>query len=420
MLHMPFRKSITLALLLLGSFQAVAKDVYFRDLFGTNYLPPGKETAKDLGIGWVREDFSWAQVEKIKGTYNWAQLDKKVKSAHAQGVEVLPLLAYTPAWNRVTPKTTGSEPKDYQAWVSFVQAAVDRYSKAPFNLKYFQIWNEPTRKASYWLGSNQDFIDKIYLPAAKIIKNHHGKVVFGGWPASNGLKEFADTIEYHDAIKYTDVIDFHYGNLRPYQWLYDRYVATGKVEGIWQTELGYTAKPESVALVYSYILDFATTHKWDDPMKYKAFWFPAWQGNKKPLRSMTVTASDRSVAYTDNGKQLLLLNSFFSGGPLVRESLIKQPATNNDSWTKYFAINVGEQRQVITSTYKPANKQQSYQYQLKSLKQNPEATLYFADGSKQKVPVKTANGVSTINVAGDLLDKGCQSCERSVFYIVLS
>ncbi|QKJ87781.1 hypothetical protein PMPD1_2844 [Paramixta manurensis] len=420
MQFMPVRKSCALAVLLFASFHAAAQDVYFKDLFGTNYLPPGKDTAKELGISWVRENFSWAQVEKVKGTYNWAPIDKKVQQAHAQGVEVLPLLAYTPAWNRATPRTAGSAPKDYQAWVNFVQAAVARYSAAPYNLKYFQIWNEPTRKASYWLGSDQDFIDKIYLPAAKIIRQHHGKVVFGGWPASNSLNEFAKTIEYHNAIDYTDVLDFHYGSVHPYQWLYKRYVENNKVQGIWQTELGYTNKPESVALAYSFILDFALSHQWDDPMKYKAFWFPAWQGNKKPYRSMTISSTAASVALTDNGKQLKQLNSFYGDGPLKLASLTTAPPSNGDAYTKNFAINVGDKRQVITSTYKPAQKQSTYHYALKTLKPNPTATLWFADGSHQQVPVSMKDGAAQISVDSKLLVKGCQQCERSLFYIVLS
>lgn len=74
-------------------------------------------------------------------------------------------------------------------WLTYVDAVVSHYLPH-FNLTHYQVWNEPTREAGFWHGvNNSAWVTQVYLPAAQRIRARGGKVVFGGWPASNSLAE---------------------------------------------------------------------------------------------------------------------------------------------------------------------------------------------------------------------------------------
>ncbi|OWA73336.1 glycoside hydrolase family 39, partial [Klebsiella pneumoniae] len=148
---------------------------------------PNDSHLEQFNIKLVIIYFSCKNIEKAKGFYQWKKYDDLITEAHNKGYILLPILGYTPTWG--TNGGQSSPPTEEKDWTDFISAVVNRYSRAPYNIKYYQIWNEPTKKAGFWKGSNEQFIDSIYIPAAKIIKKHGGKVVFGGWPISNSMSE---------------------------------------------------------------------------------------------------------------------------------------------------------------------------------------------------------------------------------------
>jgi len=397
---------------------AKAENVYFHDLSGVNYLPP-QATVKSLGISWVRENLAWKDIESKKGDYDWKNFDKKVMAAKEQGVNILPILAYTPVWNREINNKIGSPPKDYRAWERFVEQASQRYSAPPFNIKYFQIWNEPTKKSNFWLGSNEDFIRKIYIPAAKIIRSNGGKVVFGGWPASNPISEFDKVINISNAIDYTDVIDFHYGNVGPYEHLYKKYVLTKKVEGIWQTELGFRSTPDSVLRIYSYILYWVSNHQWNSPNKYKIFWYPGWSSYEKQPRGFTTTSPNRKVLITDNGNQLILLNKIFGGGNITKSELSSTIDHNTDRENLSFAINVGNNKKVITTLYKDNYKNSGFSYKIPIAHKVSSVKTVSSKGKAKNINYSINNGLLNINILARDVPVVCDGCDNGIFFIVI-
>ncbi|WP_434669734.1 hypothetical protein ACMYSO_05900 [Klebsiella sp. B345] len=248
--------------------QPVARGVQIQDMIGVNGSP-NDDKLNEFDIKWIRADFSWKSIEKEKGVYNWKKYDEMIISAHKKGYSLLPILGYTPVWGG--DGSQGSPPADEGNWTNFISAAVKRYSQPPYNIKYYQVWNEPTRKAGFWKGSNEEFIDLIFIPAAKIIKINGGKVVFGGWPVSNSITELVRILKLSKAYSYTDIIDFHYRTSNAYETLYKQFIKNGLVSGIWQTEIGYTDKPYFLLTEYSKILSWNIKHNWNEPNKYKIF-----------------------------------------------------------------------------------------------------------------------------------------------------
>lgn len=117
--------------------------------------------AKSLGVTRVRLDWEWRWVEGVRGQYQWAMLDTLVKTAHQEGIELLPIIHYAPSWALVP----GEQPSDlyemapdeaaFADYARFVKASIRRYgpggtAKFPFTpIVHWQIWNEPNLK-QFW------------------------------------------------------------------------------------------------------------------------------------------------------------------------------------------------------------------------------------------------------------------------------
>ena len=322
-----------------------ALPVTFSDFSGVNGVT-SDTFLRQMGVSVVRFDISWRDIERIPGVYDWAATDRKVQALHQSGFQILPLLAYTPAWNRLIAGSTGSPPIDYSAWLRFVRAAVQRYGSPPWDLVYFQIWNEPTRRASFWLGSNDEFISRIYIPAARIIRAAGKKVVFGGWPASNTISEFDRLLTQSGAVHYTDILDFHYGGETRYNLLYDRYIRTGLVQGIWQTEVGYITEPQGVLQVWLHNLHWSLTHQWQRADQYKIFWYPAWESRKARYHGLTTTVG-RQIVLTDKGRQLRLLNRIYGNGNLSSAQVDSNIEPLPQEKQFFFGTTAGDDRIII-------------------------------------------------------------------------
>jgi hypothetical protein len=175
---------------------------------------------------------------------------------------------------KVTEPDAGNvPPKSVADWERYVAQVVRRYSRPPYNVRYFQVWNEFNWPTPWYLQTWHDFIDRIHIPAARIIRRAGGRVVFGGWACTQGAEDLCGLLAYHDAWRYTDILDFHYQVNSAFQVCYDRYVRNGKCRGIWQTETGWTEWKEYLTNCYARVFYWALKHNWDDPDKYRMFWF---------------------------------------------------------------------------------------------------------------------------------------------------
>lgn len=236
--------------------------------------------------------------------------------AHAQGVEVLPMLGYTAAW-AATPDGGLGPAKNVADWEDYVEHVVARYSRPPFNLRYFQVWNEPTwEPLTFWKRTGPEWIDLVYLPAAKIIRRYGCRVVLGGWAGVDYAHLF-DALEYHEAWRWTDIIDVHYCGSTVWQEIYDRYLKDSKCRGAWQTELGFHPFPEYIANLYPRAMYWALGHGWtDDPDKYKLFWFASWGAGPDGPNCLTMPGDQGNNTLTAHGLRLLTLTQVFGDGQL--------------------------------------------------------------------------------------------------------
>ena len=397
-------------------------DPTFRDFNGVNYLTPS-EVTQQLGYGWVRDGLSWAGIEPQKGQWSWGPADQIVKNALDQKLGFLPLLAYTAPWAESTPGKDKSPPANVQDWEDFVEHVVSRYSSPPFNLRYFQVWNEPTIEAGFWLGTPRDYIDRVYLPAAKIIRRHNGFVVFGGWPLSNSLQQLDDVLAYHDAWRWTDILDIHYQNPPAFQHLYDKWIATGKCRGIWESEYGYAADPDYLPTTYVRLLNWALQTGWNDPNQYKLFWFASWGNAADRNNSLTMPIGDVHFGLNTNGNELKTLNEVLGGGALVSfKQFASQPsmapALANQS-PSAIGFRVGGSRIVIVLLVDRATLQRTatISTQVSLSKRPQQVRLVSVSGNQKSLNVNYQNGMLSASVARADLPINCPNCRWAVGYI---
>jgi polysaccharide biosynthesis protein PslG len=132
------------------SNDAFAGDTYYRNTeFGR---------METIGIGMIRQTFTWASIEGRRGRYNFGNYDDFVSRAAQHGIRVLPILFDPPRFRSSRPKKHAKHgtyfPKRYSDLGVFGAQVAKRYGpngtfwtenpgvpKLPITA--YQIWNEP-------------------------------------------------------------------------------------------------------------------------------------------------------------------------------------------------------------------------------------------------------------------------------------
>jgi len=105
-----------------------------------------------LGPAWVRRNgLLWKDVEPVEGGgYRWtapsvAALEQEMISASERGLKLILVVRGSPRW--ATEPYQGDcgpiNPAKYRRFAEFMAAAVKRYSQWPFNVRYWELGNEP-------------------------------------------------------------------------------------------------------------------------------------------------------------------------------------------------------------------------------------------------------------------------------------
>ncbi|MCC8396186.1 hypothetical protein LJ656_26715 [Paraburkholderia sp. MMS20-SJTR3] len=320
------------------------------DLIGTNGWagsPTDFEMWRAMGISWGRGSVGPGQPdrrgENMRIDKTGSAFDSDLPSVlirnERNGIGSLLLLGYTPEWNASVPGDGNSAPVDVGPWEQYVEAVVRKYSAPPYNLRYFQIWNEAAGKlsgglpqATFWHGPHfdkdekrakpyeramQDYVEKIHLPAARIIRKYHAYIVYGGWPDQGGLDNFQRWLEYRSPaskermLDWVDYIDTHYLSVSDMESLYQQYVKNGPARGIWQTEIGdeYMKDPHYLPRYFFDFAVWALDRQWDDPNKYVSMIYH-WDGFE-PFRLTHRGPPART--YNVSGRSLVVLRQTVGG-----------------------------------------------------------------------------------------------------------
>ena len=316
-------------------------------------------------LSWDRHDLHWHECEPRKGEWDEAYLkrfgDRVLKHCQA-GVTLLPVLGYNAPWSWDRSKrelTYGRKRRTFvpqggdkfevlheklnkgvwteekrefvtgrrqwplaaehvSAWESYVRRSVSFLMAPPYNLSYFQIWNEAHPLSGFWEGDLDTYMNRVHLPAARIIRELGGRVVYGGWPCCGSLKELTELLDKHNAWSSIDVVDVHYFGLNAYDYLRKAAAERGFPEmGVWQTEICFHTQPSFISTFYPRFLDWSLRNGWNKGAhRYKAFFFAYWSpddvrayGYRKTLLS--------SERLSPHGHSLQTLGKLLGDNPLA-------------------------------------------------------------------------------------------------------
>ncbi len=101
------------------------------------------------GASWARfSGVTWDTIEPTRGARDWSKISRwenEVQRFSRNGIQPMAVVFGTPTWAQKVPGSTcgAVKPEALNDFASFMREAVQRYSKPPYNVKYWEIGNEP-------------------------------------------------------------------------------------------------------------------------------------------------------------------------------------------------------------------------------------------------------------------------------------
>lgn len=177
--------------------------------------------ARELGVGWLRVDLSWKNIQPDSPTqYLWHRFDRVVDAARARGLEVLPTVSYTPRWARdpVCVDTNQScPPADHARFAAFARLAAARY--APRGVHTWEIWNEPNIESFWKSGPDAGRYTALLTAAARAIRTVDSRayLLLGGLAAVDTIPAkryvshttFLAELAEAGALEQVDAVSYH-------------------------------------------------------------------------------------------------------------------------------------------------------------------------------------------------------------------
>jgi hypothetical protein len=226
------------------------------------------------GLWFRRNGLLWGNIEKSEGTRDWnavTNMESEFKYVSEKGKNIILIIRYTPSWAR---QFSGSHcgpiiDTKIDAFADFMKDVVARYSQPPYNVMYYEIWNEPDAPVMdddvtfgcwgtnpnnpyhwgegdpYYYGQYFSKVLKSIYPKMKQA-NQNVKVIVGGLlmecdPVNPPSGKNCDGARYLEGIlrdgggNYFDIVAFHaydyyygvVGDYRNTNWYVDRNTGPG-------------------------------------------------------------------------------------------------------------------------------------------------------------------------------------------------
>ncbi len=232
----------------------------------------GLDQVIQAGASWTRTGFIWSAIEPSPGERLWdTDLEQGLIRATKAGVQPIMLIEGTPGWALKAGFDCGAVAENqFPALAQFAYDLVKRYSASPYNVRYWELWNEPDAagilgcwgdpSAPYYGGSYYGEMLKAVYPEIKRA-DPNAQVLVGGLlldcdpnikPGGRSCVEstFLNGIMESSAGPYFDGVSFH---------AYDFYTGTSTYENTNWKSSSSTTGPVSIAKA-KYLKDVLSTY----------------------------------------------------------------------------------------------------------------------------------------------------------------
>ncbi len=155
------------------------------------------DQVQQLGIGWIKQQISWKDLEPTKGQPNWDALDTIFEATSARNVKVMVSVTNAPDWARsVTADGKNGPPDDPQDFVNYITQMLQRY---PGAIHAIEVWNEPNLSERGWYApgglSGQSYMN-LLIPTAQAIRQVAPDVIIiSAAPAPTGHNDYVIAID---------------------------------------------------------------------------------------------------------------------------------------------------------------------------------------------------------------------------------
>jgi hypothetical protein len=111
--------------------------------------PNGLAQAHAAGAYWLRRaSVDWPAIEAVEGARDWtamSNMEQELLGAAEQGGQIILVVHGEPDWAQALAGSNCGpiRPDKLDAFGDFVYELVSRYSVPPYNVKYWEMWNEP-------------------------------------------------------------------------------------------------------------------------------------------------------------------------------------------------------------------------------------------------------------------------------------
>lgn len=195
------------------------------DMRGTIDESQGLSLAVAAGARWARVKLSWDSVEPVKTDppqYNWSFYDAIFQRAANAGLQLVVTIRDNPSWAAATRCGPLYNPNDL---ARFARAVVTRYSQPPYNIKVWELYNEPDNMRTdgwlenlggCWGNAGRAYADmlKVVYPAIKQA-DPQAIVLIGALGYEFRYVDHLNMNFLNDVLRagggpYFDVMNFHY------------------------------------------------------------------------------------------------------------------------------------------------------------------------------------------------------------------
>lgn len=229
--------------------------------------------AREAGIVWAKQQFSWEEIEKSKNQFDWTKSDQIIATFEKYGMQIIARLDRPPAWAHKDKTIPQAPPDNLNDYGDFIDAFVRRYRG---RVNYIQIWNEPNIFPE-WGNRPVDpagyvaLLQVAYQRAKAADPNLHVlsaplAITLGeGWAADSPYWRNMDDLDYLDALykagakDYFDILSANAFGLRatpddppdPKQLNFQRVALARQImekygdtnKAVWINEYGWNASP---------------------------------------------------------------------------------------------------------------------------------------------------------------------------------
>jgi len=160
------------------------------------------ELMREAGVGFVRMDFLWSDLEPQEGQFDFTKYEALVEILSGRGLGILGVLHYNPTWRQ----GPWNAAPDSAAYGRYARAVVKHFKGS---VAHWEIWNEPDHPIYWQPQDNLVAYSRLLKSVYPLIKlgNPDAKVLLGG--LSNAVPDHLNHIYSLAGRNSFDIVNIH-------------------------------------------------------------------------------------------------------------------------------------------------------------------------------------------------------------------